>query len=1426
MFSRTFIIITALVILAGLNMEALAQADNPVMDMRVRIGEVTCDSDSMTMELWFDVRTTDGSEWYISQMQNSILFDPHFNALIDTITSFQWNIPFDSYVLHERFTPQAGVLEFSMNKKYFVEAAVYGGPDSLTWHAVVGFHVRCHQDVGTLGVIDWWGYTPHYNVRAYSGPGADPETIYNRELSCPLDVPLYCGQVSESDIEILKSVIPTYPDIGQAVTYTVTVRNKGLDDNTNIVVEDYLPPGIIYISSPGGTWNSGSRTIIYTIASLAAGMEQTFTINGIAGQAGLWTNHTVVVAADTTDPNPWNNSEYASVYVDDPAVTEPEVRLTKTANPTTQDVGGTVTFTVSVTNDGPGTVTDVEVTDILHDGFTYMNNSPSEGSYSPASGIWSNISLGVGETATLEIQATADEAGLLSNYALITRASGDDSLDNNDAWAYVLVGQHQVNADLAINKELISSPNPVLGDNVEFNITVTNNGPDAVVEISIQDHLPVGIDYVSDNASGAYEPATGIWQIITLGNGASRTLRLTGTVTRTGYITNCAFIYSADANDSNTDNNSDCVTIFVEEPQILNDSDLQMTKSMSPSSPPPIPVGTAITFTLAVYNAGPDEATSVTVVDTLPAGVTYVSSVPTGAYNAAQRTVIWNVASIANGVSAVLTINTTAASAGEWRNVALVAGSNSIDPNPDNDDDEVTFEIQPVATIADLEVWKSVLTTTPSVNDPVIYTLTVHNNGPDAASGVTIVDYVPVGVTYNGSIPPGNWNPGNRTLTWSIASVAAGASSIMTINTTAAQVGVWTNHAVITGSSATDPDSTNNTEYETIEIDDPLQVVPDLELTKTANPTSTTLGGSVQFIIHVTNNGPGDAANVQVTDLLHAGFHLHGYSVIPVGSTFDETTGIWDIGSLTATNSATLTLNVTTKQTGELSNYAVITRVTPGDSNLDNNGEEVFVTVTDGVTPADLSVTKTIVTTTPVIGQPVTFQITVTNGGPGAANDVQVFDKLPVGIDYQSDNSGGNYNPATGIWDVGTLTAGGSAVLQITGLLNDLPVTNCAWIYNSSAPDNNDMNNIDCHSIAGQLGGIDTRLVFISNTYNTPNPGEGELVFAVEAHSNDGLTYSIGNFQDIIELDPILAGQIPAPANVNFSNQYFDAVHHYTETEGYDPLTRRVSYQYTWNSTPPPRILDGTWTEVLRLTIIYIMIDDFGAVSWTSDPTYSVLDDIDQDITGVEIGDLPAELTNIPLPVELTAFTAVAMGNTVELSWTTQSETENLGFDIYRAEENMSGFIKLNRELLKGLGTSEVGRDYHYTDRTVLAGKTYFYKLADVDYKGQVTMHEEVKTVHIEAPSEYVLEQNYPNPFNPETKIRFKLKAAGQCEIKIFNLKGQKVRTLTAGYRSAGTHVISWDGKGDTGNIMPSGIYLYELRVNGYIEIRKMEFLK
>jgi hypothetical protein len=93
-------------------------------------------------------------------------------------------------------------------------------------------------------------------------------------------------------------------------------------------------------------------------------------------------------------------------------------------------------------------------------------------------------------------------------------------------------------------------------------------------------------------------------------------------------------------------------------------------------------------------------------------------------------------------------------------------------------------------------------------------------------------------------------------------------------------------------------------------------------------------------------------------------------------------------------------------------------------------------------------------------------------------------------------------------------------------------------------------------------------------------------------------------------------------------------------------------------------------------------------------------------------------------------------------------------------------------------------------------------------------------------PTQYTLSQNFPNPFNPETKLEFTLPKACHVRLDIYDIVGRRVRTLVDEYLVAGYKVVNWNGKDDSENEVPTGVYFYRIKAGEFTQAKKMILLK
>ncbi len=210
---------------------------------------------------------------------------------------------------------------------------------------------------------------------------------------------------------------------------------------------------------------------------------------------------------------------------------------------------------------------------------------------------------------------------------------------------------------------------------------------------------------------------------------------------------------------------------------------------------------------------------------------------------------------------------------------------------------------------------------------------------------------------------------------------------------------------------------------------------------------------------------------------------------------------------------------------------------------------------------------------------------------------------------------------------------------------------------------------------------------------------------------------------------------------------------------------------------------------------------------------------------------------DISLPVELASFTVEIIENNVLLRWITESEIENIGFELMRSDEEYGEYTiitsyKDNIDLF-GQGNSSVRHVYSYIDELVEPGKTYWYMLVDLDIYGIKTFHGPVSVTVLQEtvyPVTAKIHPNYPNPFNPTTniKVEIPMSKSGSINIKlvIYNTLGQLVKTLYQEKLSPGIYNIPWDTTTDSGHQAPAGIYYARLSVGAFSQSIKMILLK
>lgn len=215
-------------------------------------------------------------------------------------------------------------------------------------------------------------------------------------------------------------------------------------------------------------------------------------------------------------------------------------------------------------------------------------------------------------------------------------------------------------------------------------------------------------------------------------------------------------------------------------------------------------------------------------------------------------------------------------------------------------------------------------------------------------------------------------------------------------------------------------------------------------------------------------------------------------------------------------------------------------------------------------------------------------------------------------------------------------------------------------------------------------------------------------------------------------------------------------------------------------------------------------------------------------VTAVDaFGNQSSGSSDFSLPVKLSAFTLSEENGQVLIKWITQSETDLLGFNLYRSTDINKNFIKINPAIIPGQGNSTSITEYTYQDSCAAPLQVHYYKLESVQTDGQVTC-QEIKNIYVSngKPDRFVITQNYPNPFNPHTNIDYAVPEEGWVKITIYNARGERIKELVNSSQQAGLYSIQWDACDDSGCKVASGVYFYKIKANGFTEIKKMVLTK
>ncbi|SHJ58489.1 conserved repeat domain-containing protein/gliding motility-associated C-terminal domain-containing protein [Maribacter aquivivus] len=710
-----------------------------------------------------------------------------------------------------------------------------------------------------------------------------------------------------------------------------------------------------------------------------------------------------------------------------------------------------------------------------------------------------------------------------------------------------LIASVDTSADLSLNKS-VSDTNPNISDVITFTIDLANAGPNDATNVSVEDIVPVGytVDIATISNSGTLSGNTITWNLATVTSGTTSLTYDVSVIAPTGATDeykNIAQVTASDQTDPNsTPNNDDGDQSeddedSVDTVSVSTQADLSLDKSVSDTNPN---ISDVITFTIDLANAGPNDATNVSIEDVVPVGYTVDVATISDGGTLSGNTITWDLATVTSGTTSLtydVSVNAPTGATDEYKNLAQVTASDQTDPNstPNNDDgdqsedDEDSVDTVSVSAQADLSLDKSVSDTNPDISDVITFTIDLANAGPNDATNVSIEDVVPVGYTVDVATISNSGTLSGNTITWNLATVTSGTTSLtydVSVNAPTGATDEYKNIAQVTASDQTDPNSTpNNDDGDQSEDDeDSVDTISinniDLSLNKTlasgSNP-SPNINESITYEIVIANAGPENATGIVIEDYIPSGLILD-VSSISNGGTFTNNTITWNIASLSVesiTLSYSAMLDIPTGTENEYKNVAQVTQVDQpdSDSSVDNynantpneDDESEYEVATPSI---DISINKTVSSETAAIGDEIIFTVTASNIGSLEATNLSIEENIPNGFVLTAQSSDiGAYDSQTGFWDISVLLPGETAELLLTVTVQDADeYTNIARVDYVDQMDQNTTNDQDEATVTLNEP-LEEECLVIFNEFSPNGDGSNEYFFieCIEDYPNNNL---------------------------------------------------------------------------------------------------------------------------------------------------------------------------------------------------------------------------------------------------------------------------------------------------------------------------------
>ncbi|WP_327075252.1 DUF11 domain-containing protein [Kitasatospora purpeofusca] len=822
--------------------------------------------------------------------------------------------------------------------------------------------------------------------------------------------------VTQVGLSVKKTASPTTYVPGQRLTYTFVVSNAGPAPAVNAPVRDALPSalsGFTWTCASGGTGSSCGAASgtgnLDTTATIAANSSVTYTVTGIVPSATTGTlsnTATVTRPAASTDPN---CGPTCSSTVDTPGRATTGLSVTKTPDKNPYVPGQPLTYTIVVKNDGPSDAIGTSVKDTLPTtirNFSWTCTAAGGASCgSPASGtgdINTTVDLPAGSQVTYRLTGTvpADATGSLDNRATVTPPGGATDPNCSPSCTSTANPVPPGNqANLVVSKTLLTSP-VVPGQQIKWQVKVTNNGPSRARNVVVTDQVPAGVTAASmandqDAAACPISGGTATCPAVEIPVNGTASWTLTGTLDpdATATPTNTALVTGGPDPSAST-------RTAVASPTASPSPQANLTISKTLLTNPVVP-GAQIQWRVTVTNNGPSRARNVVVTDQVPAGVTGATM---------RQGVDGADCPISGGTATCPAVEIAAGSSQTWTLTGTLDPNATVTPTntavvtggPDPGATARTAVASPTASPspqANLTVSKSLLTSPVVPGQPVQWRVTVTNNGPSRARNVVVTDQVPSGVS--GATMTADTGGANCPISGGVATcpaveIPAGSSLSWTLAGTLDANATTTPTNTVTVTGGPDPAASTHTAVASPSGSPSPQA--NLKVSKSLVTNPVVPGQRIEWRVDVLNSGPSRARNVVVTDTVPAGVN-NPVMTAPDGTTCPISGGVATCPgveipagqALNWTLTGTLDPNATATPTNTVT-------VTGGPDPTASTHTAVASSSGSPSPQANLTVSKVLLTNPVVPGQQIQWRVTVTNNGPSRARDVIVRDQVPTGV--------------------------------------------------------------------------------------------------------------------------------------------------------------------------------------------------------------------------------------------------------------------------------------------------------------------------------------------------------------------------------------------------------------------------------------------